>query len=144
MTLARTLVATYFEASSRAMLSASALHSSAPHTPRTGLHLMAHQRYGFGFRYAKLVLDSIERRAVFPSHFDDAINLSLGKILLYFGTFHLPDCFQVYAQKTSFTRKSLRHMRKTLHMAQKMGKELGKCQILQQMLQLKSTQVLTI
>jgi len=29
-------------------------------------------------------------------------------------------------------------------MAKKMGKELGKCEILQQALQLKSTQVLTI
>jgi hypothetical protein len=52
--------------------------------------------------------------------------------------------FKVYAQKTSFTRKSLRHVRQTLHMAQKMGKELGKCQILQQALQLKSSQILTI
>jgi len=43
--------------------------------------------------------------------------------------------FRVYAQKTSFTRKSLRHVWKTLHMAQKMGEKLGECQILQQKMQ---------
>lgn len=93
MTLTRTLVATYFKASSRAMLGAPALHSSTPHTPRTGLHLMAHQRYSFGFRYAELVFNGIERRTILPRHFHDSINLSLGKILRYFGTFHPPGCF---------------------------------------------------
>ena len=144
MTLTRTLVATDFKASSRAMLGAPALHSSTPHTPRTGLHLMAHQRDSFGFRYAELVFNGIERCTILPSHLHDSINLSLGKILRYFGTFHLPGCFQSLCTKNLFYPKSLRHVRKTLHMAQKMGKELGKCQILQQALQLKSTQVLTI
>jgi len=39
-----------------------------------------------------------------------------------------------YAQKTTFARKSLRQVRKTVHMAQKMGEKLGRSQILQQAL----------
>lgn len=125
MTLTRTLVATDFKASSRAMLGAPALHSSTPHTPRTGLHLMAHQRYSFGFRYAELVFNGIERRTILPSHFHDSINLSLGKILRYFGTFHLPGCFQSLCTKNLIYPKKFAPRAEDPSHGAKNGKRIG-------------------
>ena len=126
MTLTRTLVATYFKASSRAMFGAPALHSSTPHTPRTGLHLMAHQRYSFGFRYAELVFNGIERCTILPSHFHDAINLSLGKILRYFGTFHLPGVFQCLCTKNLIYPKKFAPRAEDPSHGAKNGKRTGK------------------
>ena len=119
-------MATYFKASSRAMFGAPALHSSTPHTPRTGLHLMAHQRDSFGFRYAKLVFDGIERRSILPGHFHDAINLSLGKILRYFGTFHLPGCFQSLCTKNLIYPKKFAPRAEDPSHGAKNGKRIGK------------------
>ena len=125
MALARTLMTSNFKASFSPMFCASPLHSSAPCAPRTGLHLMAHQRYSFGFRYAKLVFDGIERRAILPSHFNDTINLSLGKILRYFGTFHLPGCFQSLCTKNLIYPKKFAPRAEDPSHGAKNGKRIG-------------------
>ena len=119
-------MATYFKVSSRAMFGAPALHSSTPHTPRTGLHLMAHQRYSFGFRYAELIFNGIERCTILPSHFHDAINLSLGKIFRYFGTFHLPGCFQCLCTKNLIYPKKFAPRAEDPSHGAKNGKRTGK------------------
>ena len=126
MTLTRTLVATYFKASSCTMLGTPALHSSTPHSPWTGLHLMAHQRNSFGFRYAELVLDSVEGCAIFPSHFHDSINLSLTKILRYFGTFHLSGCFQSLCTKNLIYPKKFAPRAEDPSHGAKNGKRIGR------------------
>jgi hypothetical protein len=86
---------------------------------------MAHECYSFGFRDAKLVLNSIERCAIFPSHFDDAINLSLGKILSYFGTFHLPGCFQSLCTKNLIYPKKFAPRAEDPSHGEKNGKRTG-------------------
>ena len=54
------------------MLGSSRSHTLTPHLERAALHFVAHQGNDSRFIQAKLRLDGLERRAVFPRHFNDS------------------------------------------------------------------------
>ena len=79
--LTQTLVVA-FEASARKvaqsqMLGFAAVHPLTPHFKRRGLHVVAHQGSDFVLSKAKLSVDRIKGRAIFPSHGDDPVNVGI-------------------------------------------------------------------
>ena len=79
--LTQTLVVA-FEASARKvaqsqMLGFAPVYSLAPHFKRRGLHVVAHQGSDFVLSKAKLSVDRIKGRAIFPCHGDDPVNVGI-------------------------------------------------------------------
>ena len=56
------------------MLGRSPFYALAPHVKRTALHVLAHDGPDLILLQPILHLNRLERRAVFPCHFDDAID----------------------------------------------------------------------
>lgn len=83
-------VTTCFKTTERAVLGGSALYAGAPHAPGAWFHFSAHERNHLSFLEAKLQQNGIERRAIFPGHFNDAIDILLRKK------------FQVHTLQTTF------------------------------------------
>ena len=65
------------------MLGSTALYACSPHFEGTLLHAAAHQFDGFSLSDAKLAEDGIKRSAVFPGHFDDAVDVFWRKFLYF-------------------------------------------------------------
>lgn len=79
--LSQTLVVA-FEASAREiaqgqMLGFAPVYSLAPHFKRRGLHVVAHQGSDFVLAKAKLRIDRIKRRSVFPCHGNYPVNVGI-------------------------------------------------------------------
>lgn len=66
------------------MLGGATRDALAPQAEAGGFHLAAHERDDLLFWEAKLKFDRLERGAVFPGHFDDAIE----GVGVQFGQFH--------------------------------------------------------
>jgi hypothetical protein len=54
---------------------ASALHPRSPFLPIPGVHFLPHEAYNFRLAQVELCGNSFERRAVFPRHLYDAVNI---------------------------------------------------------------------
>ena len=57
------------------------LHPGAPFLPVTQLEFVFHESDNFGFRQPELYFNSLERRTVFPGHFDDAVDGLIGEVV---------------------------------------------------------------
>ncbi len=66
-------------------LTDAAVDALAPEIEATSLERAAHKGDGVGFGVAKLMKNGFERRAVFPSHFDDAVAVLVGQRVGVFG-----------------------------------------------------------
>lgn len=61
------------------MLGFSALHPGPPHPKRRGFHFLPHHLDYLLLTQAKLGFDRVERCTVFPSHFNNTVEIDLGK-----------------------------------------------------------------
>ena len=59
----------------------SALHAGAPFFPVAQMHLVLHDDDHLGFGDAELGTDGLEGGAVFPRHFHDAAEASIGELV---------------------------------------------------------------
>lgn len=70
------------------VLGGSALYPLPPHFPTAQFHFFLHDLNDLGFLYAKLVLNRIKGRAVFPGHFDNPIYIPVGEFVLLVNFFN--------------------------------------------------------
>jgi len=59
------------------MLGFAPVYPLAPHFKRRGLHVVAHQGSDFVLAKAKLRIDGIKRRAIFPCHGNDPVYVGI-------------------------------------------------------------------
>jgi hypothetical protein len=57
------------------------LYTGSPLAPVAGVHFTAHQGNDLCFTEPELGFNGFERRAIFPSHFNDAVDFSLTQVL---------------------------------------------------------------
>ena len=63
------------------MFGRAVLDALAPHFPAFEFHFLTHQFYDIALGNAKVKFDSVESSAIFPSHFDNAIDFSVGEVV---------------------------------------------------------------
>lgn len=84
MSLPAALVSSFSEGALFEVLCFSSLHPLAPHPPGARFHVAAHDFDDFFLGYSELKFDGIEGGAVFPRHFNDAVEVALGKVFFGF------------------------------------------------------------